>query len=123
MKTIARLAVVVFLSAATHAWAQAFIDHAEPGIGSAVDTPPTDIKIWFTKELQQAFSQIELFNHHGKPIAQNRATVDADDPSLLRLPVPALAPGEYKVRWKVVSVDTHITVGSFSFAVRKARRR
>jgi copper resistance protein C len=122
MKTIARLAIVAFLSAATPGWAQAFIDHTEPQVGTAVDTPPTEIKIWFTKELEPAFSQIQLFDHHGKPVTQSRATVDADNPSLLSLPIPALAPGKYKVRWKVVSVDTHITVGTFWFAVRKPRR-
>jgi copper resistance protein C len=122
MKTFARLAMVAFLSAATPTWAQAFIDHTEPEVGSAVDTPPTEIKIWFTKELEPAFSQIQLLDRRGKPVTLGHATVDPDNPSLLSLTVPALAPGKYKVRWKVVSVDTRITVGTFSFAVRKLRR-
>jgi copper resistance protein C len=123
MKTIARLAMIALVSVATHASAQAFLDHAEPGPGSVVDTPPTEIKIWFTKNLEPDFSQIQLYDRHAKPVTGNLATVDADDPALLRLSVPALAPGKYQVRWRAVSVDSHMTVGGFLFTVRKARRR
>lgn len=119
MKTITRLAMAGFLWTATSAWGQAFIDHAEPGAGSAVDTRPTEIRIWFTGNLEPTFSQIELSDRHGKPVTQNRATVDSDDTSLLKLDIPPLAPGAYKVTWRVRSVDTHITVGNFSFTVRK----
>jgi hypothetical protein len=121
MKSIARLTIAALLFTVTSAWAHAFLDHAEPAVGSTVDTPPTEIKIWFTEKLEPAFSQIQLFDHHGKPVTQGHATVDPSDPSLLSLAVPALAPGNYKVTWKVMSVDTHMTVGNFSFTVRKSR--
>jgi copper resistance protein C len=121
MKWMTRLTIVAFLFTATSAWAHAFLDHAEPAVGSTVDTPITEIKIWYTEKLEGAFSQIQVMDHHGKPVTQNRATVDSSDPSLLRLAVPALAPGEYKVSWKVMSVDTHMTVGNFSFTVRKSK--
>jgi copper resistance protein C len=106
---------------ATNAWAHAFLDHAEPAVGSTIDTPPTEIKIWFTEKLEPAFSQIQVLDHHSKPVTQSRAAVDSSDPSLLSLSVPSLAPGVYKVIWKVMSVDTHMTVGNFSFTVRKSR--
>jgi methionine-rich copper-binding protein CopC len=121
MKSIARRTIVALLFTVTSASAHAFLDHAEPAVGSTVDTPPTEIKIWFTEKLEPAFSQIQLFDHHGKPVTQGHATVDPSDPSLLSLAVPALAPGNYKVTWKVMSVDTHMTVGNFSFTVRKSR--
>jgi hypothetical protein len=35
----------------------------------------------------------------------------------LVLPLPPLAPGRYRVRWHVVSVDTHRTEGEFGFEV------
>jgi methionine-rich copper-binding protein CopC len=33
------------------------------------------------------------------------------------LALPPLAPGRYRVRWHVVSVDTHRTEGEYSFSV------
>jgi copper resistance protein C len=119
MKSIARLTILALLFTATSAWAHAFLDHAEPAVGNAVDTSPTEIKIWFTEKLESAFSQIQLFDHHGKPVTQNHATVDPSNSAMLKLPVPRLPPGTYKVIWKVMSVDTHVTTGSFTFTVQQ----
>src|SRR5258708_28456683 len=105
---IARLTVIALLFTATSAWAHAFLDHAEPAVGSTVDTPPTEIKIWFTEKLEPDFSQIQLFDHHGKPVTQAHATVDPSDPSLLKLAVPPLTPGHYKEDCKYRRVETQV---------------
>ena len=115
------LICVALLFAVTSAWANAFLDHAEPAVGSTVDSSVTEIKIWFTQNLEPALSQMQLLDRHRKPVTQNQATVDSSDPSLLTLSVPALRPGKYTVYWKVMSVDTHMTVGNFFFTVRKSR--
>jgi hypothetical protein len=122
MKSIIPLICVGLLFSATSVRANAFLDHAEPAVGSSVDIPPKEIKIWFTQELQPALSQIQLFDRHGKSVTQDHATVDPADPSLLSLPVPAMRPGKYRVSWRVMSVDSHITVGTFFFTIRKMRR-
>ncbi len=80
MKSIARLTIVALLFTVTSVWAHAFLDRAEPAVGSTVDAPLSEIKIWFTERLEPAFSQIQLFDHHGKPVTQAHATVD--------LPIP-----------------------------------
>ena len=121
MKSITRLVIVTVLLTATSVWAHAFLDHAEPAVGSTIDAPPAEIKIWFTERLEPAFSQIQLLDHKGRPVTQNKATIDPDDATLLRLALPGLKPGAYKVTWKVMSVDTHITVGNFSFTFRPSR--
>ena len=121
MKSIVPLICVALLFSTTSAWANAFLDHAEPAVGSSVDVPPKEIKIGFTEEVQAALSQIQLFDHRGKPVTQDRATVDPEDPSLLSLPVPAMRRGKYRVTWRVMSVDGHMTVGTFFFAIRKTR--
>jgi hypothetical protein len=36
---------------------------------------------------------------------------------LLRVSLPKLVPGTYRVTWRVLSVDTHVTEGDFTFAV------
>jgi copper resistance protein C len=121
MNSLARLTVIALLLTATNAGANAFLDHAEPAAGSTINTPPTEIKIWFTENPEPALSQIQLFDHRGKPLTQNKAVVDSDDPTLLKLSIPVLKPGEYKVSWKVVSADLRMTVGTFSFNIRKSR--
>jgi methionine-rich copper-binding protein CopC len=43
--------------------------------------------------------------------------VDATERQLLRVSLETLAPGQYRVEWRVVSVDTHVTQGDFAFRV------
>ena len=37
--------------------------------------------------------------------------------TVLLVSLPQLAPGTYKVTWRVLSVDTHVTEGDFTFDV------
>jgi methionine-rich copper-binding protein CopC len=43
--------------------------------------------------------------------------VDPSDNSLLRLSVRPLRPGTYRVKWRVLSIDSHVTEGDFTFNV------
>ena len=43
--------------------------------------------------------------------------MDASDATVLTVSVGNLPAGTYKVTWKVTSVDTHKTHGSFTFTV------
>lgn len=114
---ISLLAAGALLCAGGPALAHAFLDHAIPAVGSTVHQPPAEIRVWFTEELEPAFSTIKLADAGGAAVATSAAHVDDNDKKLLVLPLPALAPGSYRVMWRVVSVDTHVTEGSFRFQV------
>jgi len=118
MKRVARvaLAVAAWLFACA-AGAHAFLDHAEPAVGSTVHATPAEVRIWFSERLEPAFSTAELQDASGRRVGTQDATVDASDPALLRMAVPPLAPGRYRVKWHVLSVDTHVTEGDFTFTV------
>ncbi|MBV8813490.1 MAG: copper resistance protein CopC [Verrucomicrobia bacterium] len=123
MKTLGIIisASAFVLFSAGIASAHAFLDHAQPGVGSTVKDAPSEVNIWFTEKLEPAFSSIQLFDQQGTLIGKRKATVDSTNPVLLRLPTPKLGPGTYKVVWKVMSVDTHVTSGSFNFTVAASR--
>lgn len=97
--------------------AHAFLDHADPKVGSQVDKPPSQIRIWFTEEVEPAFSTIEVVDSSGKQVDLKDTHQDSEDKKLLIVSVPALADGEYKVEWSVVAIDTHHTHGDFKFTV------
>jgi methionine-rich copper-binding protein CopC len=97
--------------------AHALLDHADPRVGNTVKSPPQAISLWFTQTVEPAFSTIEVRDAAGARVDTGKASVDAADRKLLRVPVKPLPPGAYTVRWHVLSVDTHITEGNFSFHV------
>ena len=61
---------------------------------------------------------LRIVNNEGKVISSEAAQVDDDDPKLLVLRLPVLAPGKYEVRYQVLSVDGHTVESSFRFSVR-----
>ena len=114
---LALLALALF--AASPALAHAFLDHALPRVGSELPTAPATVTIWFTQELEPAFSTLEVRDQAGNRVDAGDAQVDAKDATILRASLKPLAPGVYKVAWRVVSVDTHPTDGTFVFQVGK----
>jgi hypothetical protein len=102
----------------TLANAHAFLDHADPRVGATVQTPPPAVKIWFTEELEGAFSKIEVFDGAGHEIDRHDSKVDPANKALMSVSVPPLTPGGYRVIWQAVAVDTHHTSGSFTFTVK-----
>ena len=79
---------------------------------------PREIRLTFTEGIEPAFSRIELATAEGQPIGTGPATVDPRDNTQLVLPLPPLAPGRYRVKWRVVSMDTHPTEGDYMFEIR-----
>jgi methionine-rich copper-binding protein CopC len=97
--------------------AHAFLDHSDPKVGSAVSASPKVVKIWFTQELEPAFSGIVVTDPNGTEVDKKDTHLDDSDKTLLIVSLPKLSPGKYKVAWHVVSVDTHRTQGDFKFTV------
>ena len=97
--------------------AHAFVDHTEPAVGSEIHNPPAQVKIWFTEKLEPALSKIQVFDISGREIDKRDMKIDQSNGALLMVSLPELKPGTYKVRWRAVSVDTHVTTGNFTFAL------
>jgi copper resistance protein C len=111
------LTPVCALAIASLAGAHAFLDHATPAVGSEVHGPPAQVKLWFTQALEPAFSKVQVLDAKGNQVDKGDVEVDHSDPTLLEVSVPPLGPGEYRVAWRVLSVDTHVTEGNFTFDV------
>ena len=99
------------------ALAHAFLERASPAVGSTVHTPPTEVRIQYTEEIEPAYSTAHVEDTLGATVSTDAVHVDQNERSVLIVPLGALKPGRYKVIWKVTSVDTHVTNGTFSFTV------
>jgi hypothetical protein len=97
--------------------AHAFLVQAAPPVGGSVSTAPKEVRLTFGEAIEPRFSGIELAAGDGRPISTGTASTDPADDKALVLPLPPLAPGRYRVRWHVVSVDAHRTEGEFGFEV------
>jgi copper resistance protein C len=94
--------------------AHAFLDHANPLVGSTVASAPHEVVLTFTQNLEPAFSTVEVTDGNGARVDQGKASVSGNT---MRIGLKATGPGSYKVNWHALSVDTHTTQGAFSFRV------
>jgi methionine-rich copper-binding protein CopC len=117
MKRIILSFILILLVESARLEAHAFLQRAEPGVGSTVQTSPSEVRIRFTENIEPAFSSIQVFNTSGKEVDKRDVHLDRSDQSLLHVSLPRLGAGIYKVMWRVVSVDTHVTNGNFTFRV------
>ena len=106
--------ILLSLAAVSSASAHAFLDHAEPRVGSTVPAAPREVVLFFSQNIEGSFSSIEVSDANGARVDQGKARVSG---TTMRVGVKQLAPGDYKVRWHVLSVDTHKTEGNFTFHV------
>jgi methionine-rich copper-binding protein CopC len=117
MRLFHRLSIGAFVLALIPrvGWAHAFLDHAEPAVGSQIHSAPTEMRIWFTEKLEPALSRIQVFDAANSEVDKRNVHIDGSNPALLEVTLSPLPPGKYKVVWRVVSVDTHVTTGNFTF--------
>lgn len=118
MKGVRRVLASLLITVATfEAGAHAFLDHATPAVGSVIHASPAQVRLWFTQELEPAFSTVQVQDRDGRRVDKQDNNVDRANPVLMQVTLPQLAPGRYRVVWRALSVDTHVTEGDFTFNV------
>jgi methionine-rich copper-binding protein CopC len=94
--------------------AHAFLEKAVPSAGASLHVAPAKIELRFSEALEPAFSGVTVTNAAN---ADMSAGPSAASGMHLSLPLKALKPGRYSVRWHAVSVDTHRSDGGYAFTV------
>ena len=94
---------------------------SEPGAGAMVAAAPARVDIWFTQDLfkREGENWIRVTGPTGDEVQTGEALVDDDDRRHLSVALLAeLAPGEYTVAYRTLSIDDGDDFeGSFSFTL------
>jgi methionine-rich copper-binding protein CopC len=96
------------------AGAHAFLDEADPRVGSTVRTAPREVTLRFTQDLEPAFSSVTITDASGRRVDAGKPSVSGN---VMRVPLRQIGAGNYRVTWRVLSADTHTTEGAFTFGV------
>jgi methionine-rich copper-binding protein CopC len=108
------LTVILFVTTLSWAQAHAFLDHADPKVGSTISPAPTQVTVWMTEDLEAAFSKLQVFDAKGTEVDKKDVKVSG---ATMIVSLPSLPAGTYKVKWSAVAVDTHHTTGTFTFTI------
>lgn len=94
--------------------AHAYVDQSSPQQEAQLQEAPTEIRLTFTEEINEKVSSLVLKTEAGNVISDS---FRAEGKKTLVMPISSLEKGIYRVEWQVLSVDTHVTEGSYRFAV------
>ena len=112
--TFAGLFLLLLCLVTGEATAHALLDRTDPRVGNTVATAPREVTLWFTQKLEAAFSAITVTNAAGQRVDSGKTRVSGNQMSVS---LRSGGPGTYHVTWRVLSVDSHRTDGSFTFQV------
>lgn len=111
------LAWIITIGVASFAEGHAFPIRSDPRVGWTIASSPSKVTIWFDGELEPAFSTITVYNSAKQQVDKGDSRVSGTDASVLEVDLTDLAPGTYRVYWRVLAKDTHVTEGNFTFTI------
>ena len=83
---------------------------------------PAQIQLWFSERLETRFSALRVIDSSGKRVDLGNVEVSTDDPKRISVGVNPLVPGQYKIRFRVLSVDGHVVEDEVPFTIRDTQR-
>ena len=111
-------ATAAAVAAAAVAWGHAALVRSTPPNRAVVAQAPARVELWFSERIEPAYARLSVADAGNRTVDDGDVTVGPDDPRRLSVAVPALAPGLYLARYRVLSVDGHVVEGTLRFTVR-----
>lgn len=102
--------------------AHAILLSSNPAKDAVLRTPPTQVQMWFSEDLNPALSTAQVINAERKRVDDSDPHVNANNSKEMDISLQAnLPPDVYIVVWRTDSADDgHVLLGSFIFTVANA---
>lgn len=113
------LVLIAALSFPATVYAHAIMVKSQPEVDSTLTESPKQIDVWFNDKVGSEYKALAVINSAGKRMDNKDVAQETFDHSHLYITVPDLPPDTYTVRYRVVSIDTHIVTGKFKFTIKK----
>ena len=100
----------------------AIVLESSPSPDAVLPEPPSQVTLRFNSRIEKRFTRVTLALVDRAPVAVALPAGDAETtPDRITIPLEALGPGVYVLRYRVLAVDGHITAGALRFTVGAGR--
>jgi copper resistance protein C len=117
-KSLSKLLLIVILALPMPVFAHAIMVKSQPVADSTIAESPKQVDVWFNDKVGSEYKALAVIDSAGKRVDNKDAAQETFDQSHLYVTIPQLPPGTYNVRYRVVSLDTHIVTGKFKFTIK-----
>lgn len=111
---------VIMMMFASAVLAHCFPDRSTPAAASVLSAPPSQVVVHFDNQFKPATTTVRVLDENGDVVSG--AGMPSSDDRSLTVPLKALSPGQYFVKWRATSQDGDHTMGAYSFTVKSALR-
>jgi copper transport protein len=111
---VGALAALAFPAGAS---AHATLAKESPAFGQRLRASPSEVRLVFDQSVKVVGNGIQVFSSKGQLLS--RQTLVSKDQRMIWTPVEHLPRGGYTIRWRVVSADSHVVSGVYTFGVRQ----
>ncbi len=95
--------------------AHAKLIKSEPKRDAVLSTAPLRVHLWFQGRIEARFSQMSVWDATGKQVDTRDVQVSKEDAASVSIGLAPLTPGTYTVKYRILSVDSHMSEGQFFF--------
>ncbi|MEZ5079524.1 MAG: CopD family protein [Thermoleophilia bacterium] len=116
----ALVAVLALLVFPTSVLGHAVVINSSPELDQAISNAPDEVVIQFSEPVKilNATTDFTVVDETGEPVVSASGAVSPDDATVIRIPLRrGLPDGNYTVRYKIVSADSHIIGSARAFAI------
>lgn len=107
----------VLLTSPLTAFSHAIMVRSQPEAKATLTVSPKQIDVWFNDKVGSEYKAVAVIDSKGNRVDNKDVVQETLDGSHLYCTVPTLEAGTYTVRYRVVSIDTHIVTGKFQFTI------
>ena len=111
----ALITLVILFSCSQMLWAHAILMESTPKLNSTVKGPDVTVNLRFNVRIDGGRSKVLLVLPDGK--VSTLALAGQATPDTLQAHAKGLMPGAYKLQWRVLASDGHMSSGNIPFTV------
>lgn len=98
------------------AFAHAIMVRSSPEKDAVLTEAPKQVEVWFNDKVGTEYKALAVINSKGERVDNKDLTQEPLDH--LSATLQQLPPDTYTVRYRVVSIDTHIVTGKYQFTIK-----
>lgn len=102
----------------TSVFAHAIMVRSSPEQNAVLTDSPKQVDVWFNDKVGAEYKALAVIDSKGQRVDNKDLVQDILDAAHLYATVPNLPPDTYTVRYRVVSLDTHIVTGKYQFTIK-----
>ena len=99
-------------------FAHAIMVRSSPEQNAVLTESPKQVDVWFNDKVGTEYKALAVIDSKGKRVDNQDLVQEIFDQSHLYATVQKLPPDTYTVRYRVVSLDTHIVTGKYQFTIK-----